>query len=307
MGMRREVIAEYLNGNVFVKRFDDGSVIRYSLDDEFNFEYPENLDVKITDCCDMGCKMCHEGSTPDGKHGNIMAAIGWVNTLKPYTEIALGGGNIFTHPDLLDFLDKLYYQHVFVNITVNQKHFMDNINLIRYLVMHDRIRGIGVSLIDPSEAFFTAIKEFPNLVIHVIAGVLDEHRLQVLMEHGKDLKILILGYKKLRRGNEYYSQYDRDVDWNIGMLERDLSLMFDNFKIVSFDCLAIEQLHVKDHLPKQIWDVFFQGEDGTMTFYIDMVNNVFAKSSTEPLDKRYSIDELDNDVQAMFQYVKNFL
>ena len=42
----RTQIAEYENGNVKVTRFSDGTVIRYSEDDEFDFAYPEK-DYKI--------------------------------------------------------------------------------------------------------------------------------------------------------------------------------------------------------------------------------------------------------------------
>lgn len=42
------------------------------------------------------------------------------------------------------------------------------------------------------------------------------------------------------------------------------------------------------------------GDDGTSTFYIDCVNEEFAKSSTTPLDKRHKL--LDN-VDEMFKVI----
>ena len=300
-------IAEYDNGNVHVIRFDDGTVIRFSEDDEFDFAFPENMDVKICDRCDMGCVMCHEGSTLDGKLGDIMNAA-WVDTVHPFTEMALGGGNIFEHPDLIPFLKKLQDRNVFANITVNQVHFLKNQELLLDLSRKKLIWGIGVSLVKPTEELFTALKKFPNAVIHVIAGILDDHDLQILMDHGQDIKVLILGYKKLRRGNSYYLKdkneyhgYGTSIDWKIGMLERSLYMMFQYIHIVSFDCLAIEQLHVKSHVPPQVWDRFYQGDDGTMTFYIDMVNEQFAESSTASLDKRYSVL---SSVDEMFTKVR---
>ncbi len=305
----RTKLAEYQNGNVKVVRFSDGTVIRYSEDDEFNFAFPENMDVKICDRCDMGCPYCHEGSTVDGELGDIMNAA-WVDTLHPFTECAIGGGNVFEHPDFLPFLRKLKNRQVFANVTVNQTHFLQNSSLLKKLVDEKLIWGIGVSLTNPTAELFEVLKRFPNAVLHVIAGVLNDGSLRRLMEHGKDLKILILGYKKIRRGEKYYKQDLEDyietrlgqtVDWRIGMLERCMPLMFEAFKVVSFDCLAIEQLHVKKHLPPQVWDRFFQGEDGTMTFYIDMVQNQFAESSTAPLDERQkTLDSVDE----MFSVIK---
>jgi hypothetical protein len=301
----RTKIAEYNNGNVHVIRFSDGTVIRFSEDNEFNFAFPENMDVKICDRCDRQCKFCHEGSTPDGKLGDILNAA-WVDTIHPFTEAALGGGNVFEHPDFIPFLKKLKEKQVFANITVNQVHFMQNLEILEVLSNMGWVHGIGVSLVNPTEELFEALKKFPNAVVHVIAGILNEDTLAKLMEHGEDLKILILGYKKIRRGKEYYKKDFEDlgqnIDWGIGMLERRMSDMFEAFKVVSFDCLAIEQLHVKDHLPKQIWDQFYQGDDGTMTFYIDMVNNQFAESSTASFEKRYPVM---NSVDDMFWQVRN--
>lgn len=299
----RTKIAEYQNGNVNVIRFDDGTVIRYSEDDEFRFDFPENLDVKISDRCDVGCLVCHEGSTKDGKIAENLLNQPWIDTLKPYTEIALGGGNVFEHPDFFSLLEKLRTQKVFANITVNQLHFMENLNLIRWLVKKKLIWGIGVSLAYYDEKLFEVMKEFPNAVLHVIAGILTQEDLCRLMTH-HDLKILFLGYKRLRRGQEYYDRYNKSVDKYLKMTEDMLPLILEAFKVVSFDCLAIEQLHIKDHLPSSVWEHFFQGDDGTMTFYIDAVNEQFATSSTTPIERRWDFTDCPNVITEMFNVIK---
>ena len=48
------------------------------------------------------------------------------------------------------------------------------------------------------------------------------------------------------------------------------------------------------------WNEFYQGDDGTSTYYIDMVERKFARSSTAPFDKRY--DLLDS-VDDMFKKI----
>lgn len=308
----RKQIAEYDNGNVHVIRFSDGTVIRFSEDDEFNFAFPENMDVKITDrCTGTNCPWCHEGSGPKGKHGDILNAE-WIESLHPYTEMAIGGGNVFEHPDLLPFLIKLKDRKVFANITVNQIHFLKYQDKLQVWSAEGLVHGIGVSLVKPTDELFEALKKFPNAVIHVIAGILTEGQIKELMEHGQDIKLLILGYKDIRRGAEYHVQdYKRwignnhsgdSIDHKIIVLESKLLKMFNAIKVVSFDCLAIEQLHIKDHLPPQVWDRFYQGEDGTMTFYIDMINQQFAESSTAPFDDRYDIG--DKSVKDMFKEIK---
>ena len=298
----RTKIAEYDNGNVHVIRFDDGTVIRYSEDDEFNFDFPENMDIKITNrCSGTNCAMCHEGSTFLGLHGDILNAE-WIDSIHPFTEVALGGGNVLEHPDLLPFLKMLKERNIFANITLNQFHFMNHINYIKELIDRQLIRGLGVSLTDPSEDFIETIRLFPNAVIHIIAGVIDDITMSKLIGRGRDLKILVLGYKVLRRGEHYYDEHAQEIALNAHMIERYLPIMFNVFKVVSFDNLALEQVHVRNHIPKQTWDQFYQGEDGTMTFYIDMVENLFAKNSTAKFEDRYPIK---GTVRSMFNFIKN--
>ena len=106
---KNPILGEYDNGNYHVTIYEDGTKVRETFDEnatEFIAEYPECMDVKITNRCGKNCSFCHENSTPDGEHGEILTAKFW-NTLKPYTEIAIGGGNPLEHPDLVTFLIKL--------------------------------------------------------------------------------------------------------------------------------------------------------------------------------------------------------
>ena len=147
------------------------------------------------------------------------------------------------------------------------------------------------------------IKEFPNAVIHVINGIFTEQDYDVLKGHG--LKILILGYKDLRRGSEYLAKARSEIYDNQKWLENHINDMVNKFDVVSFDNLAIEQLHIKKQwgdFSDGEWDEFYAGDDGNFTYYIDMVERKFARSSTAPFDKRY--DLLDN-VDDMFKIIQN--
>lgn len=57
----------YQNGNYDVKIYSDGTKVRTTEDDEFIAQFPENIDCKITNKCDMGCAFCHENSVVDGE------------------------------------------------------------------------------------------------------------------------------------------------------------------------------------------------------------------------------------------------
>lgn len=288
----------YKNGNYIVK-FNtlDGTKIRETEEDEFVPEFAENMDIKITNYCDMGCKYCHEGSSTKGKHGDILNEK-FLDTLHPYQEVAIGGGDVTSHPDLIPFLQKLKDKKVIINITINQKHFEEKQELIKKLVDEKLVYGIGVSLVDPTDEFISLVKQYPNAVIHVINGILQPSNIETLSDKG--LKILILGYKHLRRGNEWYNKDHEHIVANQVWLKENLADVLNHFNVVSFDNLAIEQLDVRRLLSDEEWDEFYMGNDGTTTYYIDMVERKFAQSSTASFDKRY--DLLDS-VDDMFRKI----
>lgn len=294
------VIGRYINGNEFVTIYDDGTKIRETEDDEFRPAYAENMDIKICNRCSQGCAYCHEGSIPDGEIPDLNDA--FINTLHPYQEVALGGGNILEHPDLLNFLYRLKHQKIITNITLNQNHFMSNIETVRFLISQKLIHGLGISLTDPNPQFVEIVKQFPNAVIHVINGIVRVSDLKKLAN--KNLKVLILGYKEIRRGETFLLNHLPSNFYNRDKLKELLPTIIEEgwFKVVSFDNLAIEQLDVKNLLSEDEWNEFYAGDDGTVTYYIDMVKKQFAVSSTSPMEERYplldSVDEMFRLIQS---------
>lgn len=292
------LLGRYKNGNFVTTILSDGTKIRETKNDEFIPSFAENMDVKICNYCDMGCKFCHEGSSLYGKFGAILNEK-FIDTLHPYQEIAIGGGDATSHPDLIPFLQKLKERKVIANMTVNQIHFEKKQELIKKLVDEKLIYGLGVSLVNPTKHFIELIKQYPNAVIHVINGVLKPSDIKAL--ENNNLKMLILGYKHLRRGNEYFEEEHNDIEAKQQWLYENLEDIIQKFKVVSFDNLAIEQLNVKRLLTQEEWDEFYMGRDSEFTYYIDMVEKKFAKSSTAPFDKRYDLLE---SVDNMFNKIR---
>lgn len=291
------LLGRYKNGNFVTTILSDGTKIRETKDDEFIPSFAENMDVKLTNKCDGGCAWCHEGSSINGKHGDILNEK-FIDTLHPYQEVAIGGGDATSHPDLIPFLKKLKEQKVIANMTVNQIHFEKKQELIKKLVDEKLIYGLGVSLVNPTKHFIELIKQYPNAVIHVINGVLKPSDIKAL--ENNNLKMLILGYKHLRRGNEYFEEEQNDIETKQQWLYENLEDIIQKFQVVSFDNLAIEQLDIKRLLTQEEWDEFYMGDDGKVTYYVDMVERKFAQSSTAPFDKRY--DLLDS-VDDMFKVI----
>lgn len=289
----------YRNGNYDVHlNLETGTKIRENDLDFFAPEYPESMDIKITNMCNMGCRFCHENSTPDGLHGDIMN-LEFINTLHPYTELAIGGGNPLEHPDLESFLRKCRELKLIPSMTVHQKHFVENLDFLRMLRDEKLIYGLGVSVTVPSEELINALTEFPNAVIHVIAGVVTREVLTALAN--KNFKILLLGYKDFRRGADMHKSLGDAIDKKIEMLYHLLPFMKENhwFNTISFDNLAIKQLTPARLLTSEQYEQFYMGDDGSHTCYIDCVQKEFAVSSTS--SERFP---LKDNIKEIFELVK---
>lgn len=295
----KKLLKAYRDGNAKVQIFDDGTRIIDIPDGEVpNLEFPLSMDLKITNWCDQMCPMCHEMSNPEGKHGDIMN-LKFIDSLRAGTEIALGGGKVTSHPQLKEFLQKLKKQGVLPSITVHQNEFVDKATFINELIEEDLIYGIGISYLKPYDMLWKAISENENAVVHLIAGI-----------HGKDVfdylsqfkcKILILGYKNWGRGANLLQKEEisKSIQEKIAWLKNNLSKYIYKFKVVSFDNLALEQLDVKNIITEKQWKEFYQGDDGTMTMYVDGVKQQFARTSTSPI--RY---DLKDNIDGMFQIIK---
>ena len=290
------VIGRYKNGNYEVTLFSDGTKIRENDLDFFKPAFAENCDVKITDCCDGGCAYCYEGCTPNGKHGDILNAK-FLNTLHPYTELAINGNDL-SHPDIVPFMHKMKEKRIVLNMTVNQIHFERHFDTIKKWVDERLIHGLGISLREPTEDFVNKARQIPNAVIHSINGVLSPDNYEILKDN--ELKLLILGYKQLRRGVEYYESHEDNVRELQSWLYDNLEEMLNHFKVVSFDNLAIKQLDVKRLLNSEQWAEFYMGDDGNYTFYIDMVDGMFAKNSLS-MERWHIMDNIDD----MFRVVRS--
>lgn len=289
-----KLLSGYVNGNYKVYIFNDGTKVRTTNDDSFISAFPESIDLKITNQCDMGCPYCHENSTMDGLHGDILN-LDFIDTLHPFTEIAIGGGDPMSHPNLIPFLRKLKANKIIANMTIHQSRFEKSIDVVRELVHEQLIHGIGISVVDANDSFIGLVKEFKNAVLHIINGVITPQELAKLYD--KDLKILILGYKYFRRGCDFY---DNNVEMNKSAMHDLLrNGLFNKFKVVSFDNLAITQLELRNVLSPEEWEKFYMGDDATHTMYIDAVNEECAGSSVDVL--RYS---LRNNIGDMFNMIR---
>ena len=334
MFISKKVLGRYINGNHSVVIFEDGTKVKSTGhwekntknganvwveddQDHFTYDFPENFDIKITDYCDTVagrpdggiCVYCHENSSPTGKHGNLRAMEAVFRSLHAGTEIAYGGGNALAHPDLLWVLELCKKQGVLSNITINQRHLQKYHDLIMKLIKEELVHGIGVSLTDSSNKEDLAIinELGNNVVIHVIAGIFSQDDVEFVKGH----KILVLGYKDLRRGHTLFENQSDKIKTKIQWLVSYLPELKKQCKCISFDCLGLEQVDPKTvlNISDKEFNTLFQGSDTDVTdndgnitcctMYIDVPNMKVARMSTAALDKRYDFTGKENIAELL--------
>lgn len=286
----------YRNGNYTVWIMSDGTKVRQTEEDDFKPSFAENVDVKITSRCRVGCEFCYESCTKDGEHGDLFK-YPFIESLHPYTEMALNGNDL-DHPDLERFLLHLKEKKVFANMTVHQFQFIKNYNKLKEWTNKKLIYGLGISYHHYDNDFINRVKEFPNSVLHVINGIISKEDIDNL--RNKDLKILILGYKVLGRGIQYRTDNLMTTTEKRLYLYDNIQDIIKDFKVVSFDNLALKQLDAKRLMTEEQWNEFYMGDDGDFTFYIDMVEGLFAQNSLS--QERFEIGNLTID--QMFDFIR---
>lgn len=265
-----EILAKYTNGNTDVVLHTDGTKIRTTHSDIAKLDFPESIDLKITDYCDAGCAWCHENSTTKGIHGKLETIRQILRDLPAGVEIAIGGGDPLAHPEIMAILETIVMQGLIPNITVNGLHLEKHAPLIKFLRERKLLRGLGVSY--NIKVWFKDMDELidDNTIMHFIAGI-DK---PLLVEEFK--KVLVLGYKHYGRGLKFFNpKVERNLAfwrWQLAGLAKKSHLCFDN--------LALEQLQVKDVVSAELWQKYYMGADGEFTMYADAVAKTYAISST---------------------------
>lgn len=269
-----ENIICYKNGNTTVTIKSDGTKIR-EYEDRPVVEHPESIDIKITDYCDMGCLYCHESSTKSGIHADLSILLKTLECLPAGVELAIGGGNPLSHPDLIPFLTELKNRGLIANITVNQGHLKTYQELLVCLIKEELVKGLGISVTSNNFNYIEPLLKLTNnIVYHIIAGVNDVSIMDKLSKLN-NCKVLVLGYKKFGFGVDHHS---KEVDecikkWFIYIPK------YLGKCVLSFDNLAIEQLKINRLFTEQGWDNFYMGDDFCFTMYIDAVKQQYAPTS----------------------------
>jgi len=297
-----KILYQYRNGDYNCSILSDGTLIKETESENPQFSFPVSIDVKITNYCDLAsvCIFCHEQSNKKGKHADLLRLMDVLDELPSGIELAIGGGNPLAHPDLKEFLVNCKNKGLIANLTVNQLHLKKNYEFIWELINNELIKGLGISYRKKfSNSYETSFVNYEHTVIHLIAGVDDYSVIGDLMSVGYK-KFLILGYKQFGNGVSHYKKFSDKVEENIRQWYMFLPKYIGKC-LVSFDNLAIEQLNVKRFFTDEGWNLFFQGDDFTLSMYIDAIEQKFAPTSRSEERKSFN----DYSLIDYFQKYKN--
>ena len=267
------ILARYDNGNCTVTLYDDGTKVREWPDGSVpEPSFPESVDLKITNTCDLGCAWCHESAIKKEDHASLDRMLSAVRGLPRGVEIAIGGGNPLDYPLLENLLSEFKRLGLVSNMTVHGNHAFSQSEYLKTLQDARLLHGVGIS--GPSQYNMMRINDMlpANSVLHAIVGVDDPF--EILKTEGSP--VLVLGYKTYGRGGIY----QKGEISNLGKWKYFIGAILRDSKSVSFDNLALTQLRIRDLVDDSTWSKHYMGDDGRFTMYFDAVKNQYAVSST---------------------------
>ena len=230
---------KYINGNYLVtSKGQDLSKTAFRIGEDLVANFPDSIDLKISNRCSRGCAFCHENSVKTGKILNIQKTIEKLSQLPSLPiEIAIGGGNILECvPESNEIVDWLISRGHRVRCTIKYEDLLTLTEEQRSLLK--KFEGIGISIdkldknlkaaLEDSRAtsflyethevgmgrLFTCLlngwdivkvdpielhgSKTAKFVTHIIAGVFPIKDLKNFLEN-TNIPVLILGFKQWGR------------------------------------------------------------------------------------------------------------
>lgn len=304
----------YRNGNYIVSSTGRNTLKKqcFRINEDFKPDFPDSIDLKISNRCSIGCPYCHEESIPNGKLADFNEIVKHLDSLpdKPI-EVAIGGGDLVVDDEsfllLVELTKWLNSKNIRVSVTLNEKSFDSEIfTKLKEL----NLRGLGISLgpditKDRLEYLdkITAYQYLsPTKVFHIILGLFPLDLLKDLLSHeiclwSNRIRLLFLGYKQFGRAKQdelpnTIPMFESLIKKSI-IMQREVPVVYPSNYIFGFDNLALEQLNLEKAFIRQEFDSIFLGPEFSCSMYVDAVNGQYAESSTSSLDSRVSWDSID--------------
>ncbi len=277
---------------------------------------PELVDLKISDYCAYGCAFCYQGSTKQGKHGDLAHVKKILDALAEMQvfEVALGGGEPTHYPHLAEVLQYAHDLGIVPNFTTFGVDWLQNAELVK--TVQQTVGAIGVSVHSAKELNkVTKIDQVLNgnrgwgdrrvqvTAQHVVGSVDIGETAQLLdacWDSGVDL--LLLGYKPVGFG-ALHAPHDLTGLDTLLRLRRDRKPHWRaKISMLGVDTAFVQQfgqLLTELDIPQ----VLITSEEGKFSMYVDAVTLTQGPSSYMP-DQMEPLDMTDVCSDIKRAYVK---
>lgn len=288
--------------------------------------FPELVDLKITNYCTAGCKFCYQNSQSNGEHADleyvrsIIQELGKLNTF----EIAIGGGEPLQYSYLKEVLLEALENGIIPNFTTkNYDLLLENIELVKHTGgvamsitnMEDTKKAISIIMDEKNKDYRgklslqipVGIMTFSELddMINYISDLLNKEA-ELIRSKGSyphnDIRITLLGFKKVGRGNNFTyndyldklstafgkirSYYDRVNECEALTLERKCSSIY-----IGIDT---QLANSNNDLAIAAKSISIMHSEGVRSCYIDAVGKTISPSSYCDVSKYIPIDNINN-------------
>lgn len=293
-----------------------GDKIRFSFNDNAP-EYtksstPELIDLNITNICHANCSFCYRDCTPTQKYAqysDIRDMVYRLAQISPF-EIALGSGDVLTHPDFIKILELIRENNIVPNITLMTPTLLTTNKMLRQNIDYIlKLCGcIAFSVGNTHDLLvvntFTTYhqqfnhhnynnKKFQMQIIPELKSVPLLTEIMTRSQQNYRLPITLLGLKYTGRAKDTVISEEHKA--NIGNYLKSYIRENRNYNI-SVDTSFMSTFHetLRDVLSAKT----YYTEEGKFSCFIDCVDHSISKSSFDtevtPLSENYNINEIIN-------------
>jgi organic radical activating enzyme len=307
----------YKNGNYYVV-INEFRKMRINFNEEENIpKFPELIDIKITDYCDIGCKFCYQNSTEEGKHANyqnIYSMMGYTYGQNIY-EFAIGGGEPTTHPDFAKILKALKSHGNYVNFTTRSKKWFSDKKIVE--AVNENVSGVAYSVNGVIEMGHFASLHMKHLnrsvkmYVHIIPELMTEKKLIKIIEaidklnhsamsgriDGSQISITLLGFKDIGRGENIKYKRHKNLIKIIKQTRR-TKIGIDTKLAKDYE----EELK-EENISKKLYDT----REGVYSMYYDAIEEKAYKSSYEldnPIEVKKNKSGFREGIDEIFKKVR---
>jgi len=303
------------NDDFILQTTDNGNKIRVSFNSDLKTtksSIPELIDLKITDNCSYGCTFCYQSSTKEGKHANfenIKKAILMLSNSRTM-EIAIGGGEPTTHPDLLAILKEIKTRNMLACFTTKNfklherpdfEEILKTANSIAFSCnsvseiqnvdeIMDAARNIGL---------YPGSRDCAQFYIQMIPELMSDkmfsESLEFINQEMYDTPVTLLGYKDFGFGEKYKPKNRfKTSEWidNIKYHSKENSIKF------GIDSVLVSKWE-KELIEKGVDPMALVGSEGKFSCYLDAVTMKVHKSSFSK-EPGIQLTGEENDIKKEF-------